>query len=221
MSTVRNESKPQTPTRPQRPRQFEPDKARKVDHTTRTLLLWALIAIGVAMLHEAGHHLAASLFGSHLEYARVFPGLQIYPQLRWSGWDARLMYTAYSGVPGIPSGWRDGAFALMGSGSTALAAYAALALLLVAAKRKRWARTLAAVAFLGAADVLCYSLLPILGIRNGFPFAGEDAEPYRGAWEIGVPPIAYWSLLAIHTLVCYGLLAWAWWRVRTASRTRL
>ncbi len=200
------------------PGHCEPQGARKRHSITRTVLVWSLIALGVAMMHETGHHVAFSLFGSSLEQARVFPGLQVYPQLRWCGWDANFFFTSYSDIPGVAApDWRYGLCVFMGSGAAALAAYVALAILLLTNAARRWARALTAVVLLGAADILCYSLVPVLGIRYGLPFAGEVAEPYRGALEMGVAPVAYWSLLVTHAAAAYGLLLLAWKRGRGRS----
>jgi hypothetical protein len=203
-----------------KPRQSTPQRMLRRGSIIGTLLLWTLIAVGVATVHEAGHHLAFSLVGSRLEHAHIFPGLQVYPQVEWFGWDSHLVYTSYSSIPGVAApDWRFGLCAFAGSGATALAAYLALVILILT-NTARGARALTAVAFLGAADILCYSLLPVTGIRYGLPFAGEDAEPYRGAMEMGVTPVVYWTLLAIHALACYGLLVYVWKRKDRTEKRR-
>jgi hypothetical protein len=169
-------------------------------------------------IHELGHLMTVWLFGGRVQYLSMFPGIQLYPAIRWSGWSPYAIYLSYSALPGIQEpDWRYGLCTFMGSGATTATAYVALATLHVTTGTRRRARLLTTIVLLGSADLICYSVFPVLGLRGGLPFAGDKPEPYIGALEIGLPAWAYWSLLAVNALVIVGLLRRYWRRAESAE----
>jgi hypothetical protein len=163
------------------------------------LVLASLIAGALLckVVHESGHALTAVLLGGTIESVRVRLPLPSSPGF------FRIEYSL-SGSP-----WRRGLAGLMGTGGTAVVAYA---LLLVAMRYRSvsWPQcVLLPVSVVCAWDMFLYGTLPLLGLHRFIVFGGNHAEPVEAAQMMGVPKWLFLSALALSFVVFHGLWYWA------------
>lgn len=173
---------------------------------TSGVVLCALLAsvfIGT-LLHEFGHGLTALMLGGQLHEVSVWPGVTVYPDLRFDDW--HWTFFGLCNWSDVPSEWKEGLSILMGSGTTALAAYALLAAVHGFRKRCWLAVGLLAASLPLSWDILLYSTMPLLGLRHGIIVGGPNPEPLIGAEMMGIPRSLYFALLAIHFVVFHFFL---------------
>lgn len=176
------------------------------------LLLVALLAVAGLAAHEGGHGLAAIALGGWVERFTVMPGIQVYPTLEPYPWDGNIGTTHYE-VPGLTPR-QAGFIALMGSGTTALIAAAAAALLTFFRPRGSGRVVLLTIAATWPFDIVTYSVFPSIGLRHLIFFGGYSTEPLDGALALGIPAAVFWIALAAYVIAVYGLV-WLSLRMNT------
>jgi len=179
-----------------------PSVARRV---LRFLIVFILLYPFGLLTHELiGHGLPGLLFGSRPTAFHML-GLDLYPKLRWVGWQG--MFGSVDGTP-LPAGWRRQIVHIGGSLSTTLVAAIALFLLW---KRPRTglAKLVLVSLSLWWLDLFIYTL-PTWGIGQSILWGGMYAEPYEAAVALGVPgPLFQLAVLAVavyFSLALYRIL---------------
>jgi len=149
------------------------------------LLLAACLWLGTLWHEAVGHGLVGLICGGRIADLHVL-GLDMYPVLRWVGWQGQY---GHCGVVGVRSPRREAVESLGGSVSTYLVAVGAHVLLLA----RRWGAVGRLIlAYLGIwwIDMLTYTL-PTWGVRRSILWGGFYSEPYRAAVELGVPGLIF------------------------------
>jgi len=143
-------------------------------------LLLLSLPVG-AVCHEVlGHGLAAIALGGRVTRLEVL-GFQVWPRIRWVGWQGRYGWCDYDGVEDARA---DAWVGLAGSGSTFVVAVLATVALWFA--RRVWLRRILIVLSLWWIDLLTY-LLPVFGLKRSILWGARYSEPYEAAVALGVP----------------------------------
>ena len=170
--------------------------------TTSLILLVLLISLSGLVLHEAGHGLTALAFGEQIISLHMFPGFQLYPVLKWEGWNLNLASIGFT----LPdSDWQNGLILLMGAGTTALVGILALVLLALQRVQGAFRRLLLFSALLLPLDMIAYTVFPALGLRHWIFIGGLYAEPLLGAQLLGFTPTTFYLVLLAASLLFYGV----------------
>jgi hypothetical protein len=162
-----------------------------------------LATIFGTIIHEAGHCLTAVALGGRIKMIRMIPGIEIYPQVKFVGWD----FSTFGGcsTTGVKSQVGKGFGHFMGSGSTLIVAY----LLLLASRfiKQKWICIMLLLqALIYAWDIISYSVFPLFGLRHWLIIGGLYPEPLRGAITMGCPQAVYFVCLLMHLVVFHIVL---------------
>lgn len=173
-------------------------------------------ALGVgSIIHEGGHVLGATMCGQKIEAIAVAPGIQIYPVLQKRDWPGYATWIELSPSEDEScNGW----IFLMGSLTTAALSYAGVIVLVLLRPTGLFLRLLMVFTAAFAADIVCYTFLPLVGLRHWIFFGGTQAEPLIGARAIGIPDVLFFSALALHAVLVSIALAYSFKLGRARSR---
>lgn len=158
-------------------------------------------------IHESGHVLTGLVLGGHLDKVWIFPGIQLYPNLRFLPMDSFPGVLGGCGISGL-DGARSELVNLMGSGSTMIVAYLMLLPILPSAT---WATYVGMISsYIFALDIVLYSTLPLIGARHWIIIGGNEAEPLLAAAALGIPIWLYFTFLTLHVVVFHVLWLSRW-----------
>jgi hypothetical protein len=156
------------------------------------------------IIHEGGHCLSAVALGGHVAMIVVFPGVELYPEIKL---DLRRHWPVIGGCDydGIDSRAGRGFILFMGSGSNLIVAY--IVLIVAAFIKPRWLCIMLILqAIVYGWDIITYSTLPLFGIPHHVIIGGRDPEPLLGATRMGCPKIVYFALLFLHFALFHFVL---------------
>ena len=167
------------------------------------LLITISIIIGCiigTLTHEFGHLLIALLFDCKVSMVRLFPFLQIFPEIRLVDFNLDFGEIIVD-LPNSQIGL--GLFYLAGSGLNAI-----LSIIFVFILRKYKISVKQILFFfpiilIMALDIIFYSVFPVLGLPHWIIIGGMSPEPLDGALLLGFPQFIYFICLILYSVFVF------------------
>lgn len=156
-----------------------------------------------ALTHELGHGLTAAAFGCRINYITVGPALQVYPAAKWIKPSGIMGSVDLDAAPAVR--WQEGLSKLMGAGSNAVIACLLLVAMLLLPSARAWRFQAAAVVLFGW-DIICYGILPQIGLKHGVFIGGDAPEPVVACTMLGLPTVVFNLLLGGYVIAIHALL---------------
>jgi len=156
------------------------------------------IPLGLVMdfVHELGHAVWGTAVGGTLTYMKI-AYLEIFPRLALT----HGFQLGFTGIYGLAHG--SVAYGLMllgGSMTTSIASWILALILLKISLDVKVQVALKVLGVFGILDLPFYVVFPQLGLSHWVFLGGSEPEPLNGARMIGVPDLAFYSIIALSTL---------------------
>lgn len=157
-----------------------------------------LIPLGLVMafVHEFGHAIWGTAVGGTLTYMKI-AYLEIFPRLTLT----HEFHLGLTGIHGLAYG--SVAYGLMllgGSITTHIASWILGVLSLKTGLNTKAQAGLKTFGIFGILDLPFYTVFPQIGLRHWVFLGGQEPEPLNGARMIGVPDLAFYSIVALSTV---------------------